>query len=83
MDVQQTIKRQISCAGIGLHSGQKVTLTLKPAPAELLCETAAELASHPVLGRSAAERELLEALWRTVEDCLEGRGPSAPRGSPA
>lgn len=34
MDVQQTIKRQISCAGIGLHSGQKVTLTLKPAPAD-------------------------------------------------
>jgi UDP-3-O-[3-hydroxymyristoyl] N-acetylglucosamine deacetylase len=31
MDVQQTIKRQISCAGIGLHSGHKVTLTLKPA----------------------------------------------------
>jgi UDP-3-O-[3-hydroxymyristoyl] N-acetylglucosamine deacetylase len=34
MDVQQTIKRQISCAGIGLHSGQKVTLTLKPAAAD-------------------------------------------------
>jgi UDP-3-O-[3-hydroxymyristoyl] N-acetylglucosamine deacetylase len=32
--VQQTIKRQISCAGIGLHSGQKVTLTLKPAAAD-------------------------------------------------
>jgi UDP-3-O-[3-hydroxymyristoyl] N-acetylglucosamine deacetylase len=34
MDVQQTIKRQISCAGIGLHSGQKVTLTLKPGGAD-------------------------------------------------
>ena len=34
MDVQQTIKRQVSCAGIGLHSGQKVTLTLKPAAAD-------------------------------------------------
>jgi UDP-3-O-[3-hydroxymyristoyl] N-acetylglucosamine deacetylase len=34
MDVQQTLKRQISCAGIGLHSGHKVTLTLKPAPAD-------------------------------------------------
>ncbi len=31
--MQHTIKRQISCAGIGLHSGQKVTLTLKPAAA--------------------------------------------------
>jgi UDP-3-O-[3-hydroxymyristoyl] N-acetylglucosamine deacetylase len=34
MDVQRTIRRQISCAGIGLHSGHKVTLTLKPAPAD-------------------------------------------------
>ncbi|MGE0042595.1 MAG: UDP-3-O-acyl-N-acetylglucosamine deacetylase [Vicinamibacterales bacterium] len=33
MDAQQTLRRQISCAGIGLHSGNKVTLTLKPAPA--------------------------------------------------
>jgi UDP-3-O-[3-hydroxymyristoyl] N-acetylglucosamine deacetylase len=31
MDPQRTIRRQISCAGIGLHSGNKVTLTLKPA----------------------------------------------------
>lgn len=28
---QQTIKKEISCSGIGLHSGQKVSLTLKPA----------------------------------------------------
>lgn len=34
MDAQRTIRRQISCAGIGLHSGQKVTLTLKPAAAD-------------------------------------------------
>lgn len=34
MDAQRTLKRQISCAGIGLHSGRKVTLTLKPAPAD-------------------------------------------------
>jgi UDP-3-O-[3-hydroxymyristoyl] N-acetylglucosamine deacetylase len=34
MDAQRTIRRQISCAGIGLHSGNKVTLTLKPAPAD-------------------------------------------------
>jgi UDP-3-O-[3-hydroxymyristoyl] N-acetylglucosamine deacetylase len=31
MDAQRTLRRQISCAGIGLHSGNKVTLTLKPA----------------------------------------------------
>ena len=30
---QQTLKRPTSCVGIGLHSGRKVKLTLKPAPA--------------------------------------------------
>jgi UDP-3-O-[3-hydroxymyristoyl] N-acetylglucosamine deacetylase len=34
MDAQRTLRRQVSCAGIGLHSGNKVTLTLKPAPAD-------------------------------------------------
>src|SRR5512143_3502090 len=33
MDAQRTLRRAISCAGIGLHSGSKVTLSLKPAPA--------------------------------------------------
>jgi UDP-3-O-[3-hydroxymyristoyl] N-acetylglucosamine deacetylase len=34
MDVQRTLRRQISCVGIGLHSGNKVTLSLKPAPVD-------------------------------------------------
>jgi UDP-3-O-[3-hydroxymyristoyl] N-acetylglucosamine deacetylase len=34
MEPQRTLRRQISCAGIGLHSGNKVTLTLKPAAAD-------------------------------------------------
>jgi UDP-3-O-[3-hydroxymyristoyl] N-acetylglucosamine deacetylase len=34
MNVQQTLRRSISCTGIGLHSGNKVTLSLKPAPAD-------------------------------------------------
>src|SRR5207247_11004140 len=34
MDAQRTLRRQISCVGIGLHSGNKVTLTLTPAPAD-------------------------------------------------
>src|ERR1051326_6684190 len=34
MDAQLTIRRQVSCVGIGLHSGNKVNLTLKPAPAD-------------------------------------------------
>ena len=33
MGAQRTLRRAISCAGIGLHSGRKVTLSLKPAPA--------------------------------------------------
>ena len=31
---QQTIRRPVACSGIGLHSGHKVTLHLKPAPAD-------------------------------------------------
>ena len=34
MNAQRTLKRSVSCTGIGLHSGNKVTLSLKPAPAD-------------------------------------------------
>jgi len=34
MSAQRTLRRSVSCAGIGLHSGNKVTLVLKPAPAD-------------------------------------------------
>src|SRR2546427_6202557 len=34
MNAQRTLRRPISCAGIGLHSGKKVTLALKPAPSD-------------------------------------------------
>ena len=34
MHFQRTLRRDTSCVGIGLHSGRKVELTLKPAPAE-------------------------------------------------
>jgi UDP-3-O-[3-hydroxymyristoyl] N-acetylglucosamine deacetylase len=34
MDAQRTLRRQVSCVGIGLHSGNKVNLTLKPAAAD-------------------------------------------------
>jgi UDP-3-O-[3-hydroxymyristoyl] N-acetylglucosamine deacetylase len=34
MDAQRTLRRQISCVGIGLHSGNKVNLTLKPAASD-------------------------------------------------
>lgn len=34
MNAQRTLRRAISCTGIGLHSGNKVALSLKPAPAD-------------------------------------------------
>ncbi|HUR35989.1 MAG TPA: UDP-3-O-acyl-N-acetylglucosamine deacetylase [Vicinamibacterales bacterium] len=34
MDAQRTLRRGISCVGIGLHSGNKVQLSLKPAPTD-------------------------------------------------
>jgi UDP-3-O-[3-hydroxymyristoyl] N-acetylglucosamine deacetylase len=34
MQLQQTISREVRCAGIGLHSGQRIELVLKPAPAD-------------------------------------------------
>ena len=33
MEMQQTIERPAMCAGIGVHSGEKARLVLKPAPA--------------------------------------------------
>src|SRR5436189_749778 len=34
MSAQHTLRRPVSCTGIGLHSGNKVTLSLKPSPAD-------------------------------------------------
>ena len=34
MQRQTTIKNEVTCAGIGLHSGQQVSLKLKPAPVD-------------------------------------------------
>ena len=34
MSAQRTLRRSVSCTGIGLHSGNKVTLSLRPAPAD-------------------------------------------------
>jgi UDP-3-O-[3-hydroxymyristoyl] N-acetylglucosamine deacetylase len=77
MDAQRTLRRQISCAGIGLHSGHKVTLTLKPAAADtgirfrrtdLDVEIPATIAAvsslqyATVLGRDGATVETVEHL---------------------
>src|SRR3954471_5564797 len=34
MSAQHTLRRPVSCTGIGLHSGNRVTLSLKPSPAD-------------------------------------------------
>ena len=34
MSLQRTLRRTVNCAGIGLHSGKKVTISLVPAPAD-------------------------------------------------
>lgn len=31
---QRTVRKEVSCTGIGLHSGAKVKITIKPAPAD-------------------------------------------------
>jgi UDP-3-O-[3-hydroxymyristoyl] N-acetylglucosamine deacetylase len=31
---QRTLKKEISCTGVGLHCGEKVTINIKPAPAD-------------------------------------------------
>jgi len=43
---QRTLKNAISATGVGLHSGQKVSMTLRPAPSY----------RHRVLPRGFAER---------------------------
>lgn len=77
MDLQRTLRRQISCAGIGLHSGQKVTLTLKPAAADTgirfrRTDLGVEIPAHvqqvsrvqhaTVLGRAGATVDTVEHL---------------------
>ena len=37
-DKQRTIKESVSVSGIGLHTGQNVTLTFKPAPENHGCK---------------------------------------------
>ena len=34
MPAQRTLRKVTPCTGIGLHSGQKVSISLKPAPAD-------------------------------------------------
>lgn len=47
---QRTIKREVGCTGIGLHSGNKVNLTIKPAvPDSGICFRRMDLPEQPVI----------------------------------
>jgi UDP-3-O-[3-hydroxymyristoyl] N-acetylglucosamine deacetylase len=47
---QRTIRNQVSCTGIGLHSGQTVNLTLNPAPPDHgISFVRRDIPSHPVI----------------------------------
>lgn len=47
---QRTIRDEVSCTGIGLHSGNRVKLTLKPAPAgNGISFMRRDLTGHPVI----------------------------------
>jgi len=47
---QRTIRDEVSCTGIGLHSGEKVRLTIKPAPADNGIKfIRKDLTGHPVI----------------------------------
>ena len=51
---QTTIKKEVSCAGIGLHSGQQVTLVLKPAPVNCgIIFKRVDLPNQPVIKATA------------------------------
>jgi UDP-3-O-[3-hydroxymyristoyl] N-acetylglucosamine deacetylase len=47
---QRTIRNEVSCTGIGLHSGQMVNMTIKPAPPDHGIKfVRKDIPSHPVI----------------------------------
>ena len=34
MHLQRTLKKEINCASIGLHTGRKINMKIKPAPVD-------------------------------------------------
>lgn len=81
MFFQRTLKKEISCVGIGLHSGAKVKLVLKPAPTGhgiklQRVENEQVLATIPALSEYVVDTSLATTLGRdgqiigTVEHLL-------------
>lgn len=54
MAKQQTIKKEVSLEGVGLHTGNEVTLTFKPAPVNTgYCFVRKDIEGHPVIEADA------------------------------
>lgn len=52
---QQTVQREVSCSGIGLHSGARVTMKVKPAPANFGVRfRRMDLPHHPVVAAQSS-----------------------------
>ncbi|HQN19517.1 MAG TPA: UDP-3-O-acyl-N-acetylglucosamine deacetylase, partial [Syntrophobacteraceae bacterium] len=52
--MQSTIQREVSCRGIGLHSGAKVTMKLRPAPSNFGVRfRRMDLGRHPAVAAHA------------------------------
>ncbi|MBR4153171.1 MAG: UDP-3-O-[Selenomonadaceae bacterium] len=55
MQRQRTLKKEISCAGVGLHSGKEVRLTLKPADVDSgIIFLRTDLPARPIIHATAA-----------------------------
>jgi UDP-3-O-[3-hydroxymyristoyl] N-acetylglucosamine deacetylase len=62
---QQTLKRAVTCEGIGLHSGKRVKLTIKPAPSNHgIRFVRVDLAHQPVI--SAHFRNVIDTSLATT-----------------
>ncbi|MEL6325262.1 MAG: UDP-3-O-acyl-N-acetylglucosamine deacetylase, partial [Pseudomonadota bacterium] len=72
MAYQTTIRDQVMCAGIGVHSARSATLRLKPAPAEFgiaFVRTDLDASAEPIL-----------ATARSVTDTMLGTTIGNARG---
>ncbi|MDW8343918.1 MAG: bifunctional UDP-3-O-[3-hydroxymyristoyl] N-acetylglucosamine deacetylase/3-hydroxyacyl-ACP dehydratase [Verrucomicrobiae bacterium] len=64
---QQTIKREVSFSGIGIHTGQKVTMTWKPAPPDHgIRFVRVDLESKPII-EPAVENVADVTRWTTIQ----------------
>lgn len=61
---QQTLKTAIDCTGIGVHSGRRVTMTLRPAP----CDTGIVFRRTDVMAAGSPDAAIVPARWDRVCD---------------